>query len=142
VATIWDLEERIPSADFEVLEAWFSLCVARFVVCVGPHTNLVVCATGHLTTLQVHDKTLSYHMLLCIDPPGLSKGGCDLLKHVREKKVCYVRPHSSVFVMPIDKGDKIHCFFLLLPEYDLNRPYFLPLHLFIFNDHFSFRARF
>lgn len=42
------LEERIPSADFEVLEAWFSLCVARFAVCIGPHTNVVVCATGHL----------------------------------------------------------------------------------------------
>lgn len=42
------LEERIPSADFEVVEAWFSLCVARSVVCTGPHTNLVICATGHL----------------------------------------------------------------------------------------------
>lgn len=42
------LEERIPSADFEVLEAWFSPCVAGFGVCIGPHTNLVVCATGHL----------------------------------------------------------------------------------------------
>lgn len=42
------LEERISSADFEVLGAGFSLCVARFVVCLGPHTNLVICATGHL----------------------------------------------------------------------------------------------
>lgn len=42
------LEERIPSADFEVVEAWFSLCVARSVVWTGPHTNLVICATGHL----------------------------------------------------------------------------------------------
>lgn len=42
------LEERIPSAGFEVLEAGFSLCVARFVVCLGPHTSLVICATGHL----------------------------------------------------------------------------------------------
>lgn len=42
------LEERISSAAFEVLEAWYSLCVAKFVVCIGPHANLVVCATGHL----------------------------------------------------------------------------------------------
>lgn len=37
------LEKRIPSADFEVLEAWFSLCVARFVDCMGPHKFSSVC---------------------------------------------------------------------------------------------------